>query len=73
MDWCSSPTVKSLRVGAAERFDELQLDAVRVLELVDHDVEEPPAPEVSDLLGGRQHLDGEELEVGEVEPGARRP
>ena len=62
---------EELGVGAAEGFDELQLDAVRVLELVDHDVEEPPAPEISHLLGGRQHLDGEELEVREVESGPR--
>ena len=61
---------EELGVRAAERFDELQLDAVRVLELVDHDVGGTARARGLELLGGRKHLDGEELEVREVEAGA---
>jgi hypothetical protein len=54
------------RGGAAKRLDEVDLDRVRVLELVDQDVIEALAPFAP--RGRRpQQLEGAQLEVGEVE------
>ena len=53
--------------AAAEPFDDLYLEPVRVLEFVDHDVREPPLQRFG--YGGMpsQHLCREQLEVEEVE------
>jgi hypothetical protein len=53
--------------AGCEEVDELALEAVRVLELVDHDRAEAPALALADLRMLLQQVAGEELEVLEVE------
>ena len=55
------------RVRAAEPVDQLELDAVRVLELVDHQVPEPVAPGRRNGFGRPQQLHRPQLQVREVE------
>ena len=55
------------RLGAAKLLDEVELDPVRVLELVHHQVLEAPVPLLADRRRGAKELDGVDLEVGEVE------
>ena len=56
---------------SAQRLDQLQLQAVRVLEFVDHQLGEALAVQVADLrLGQQPHR--EQLQVFEVQPGAGR-
>jgi len=58
---------EQLRVLACEKIHELALEAVRVLELVDHDRLEAPALAPADLLVVAKELAHEKLEVLEVE------
>ena len=61
------------QVVALERLEDVELEPVRVLELVDHDQREALGPALAaGGVGGEQVADAE-LEVLEVEPGARRP
>ena len=58
-----------LAARPAQRLDQPQLQAVGVLELVDHQVAEAPAVGLADL-GALQQPGGEDLQVLEVDPGA---
>ena len=69
MDWNSSPTANSRVCGPAQGVDQGELDAVRVLELVHHQVLEALPPGLADRSGGPQQLERPQLEVLEV--GAR--
>ncbi len=56
------------RLGPAKLLDQVELDAVRVLELVDHQVLEAPVPQRRGPPAEvAKELDGVDLEVGEVE------
>ena len=58
---------EELAVLARQQVDQFALEAVRVLELVDHDRAEPPAFALSDLVVLPEELAREDLQVLEVE------
>jgi hypothetical protein len=60
-----------LGLGALERLDQPQLQAVGVLELVDQQVGEAAAVGLADL-GALEQAGGEDQQVLEVDPGAAR-
>ena len=63
------PDDEEPRLGAAEGVDQLELDTVRVLELVHHQMGEAGPPRLGHGTGAAQELQGTELEIREV--GAR--
>ncbi len=58
------------QVRALERLEHVELEPVRVLELVDHDQVEALAP-LAPRAGVGEQVAHAQLEVGEVDPGAR--
>jgi hypothetical protein len=60
------------RLGSPQRVDQRQLDAIRVLELIHHQVLEALPPRCSDGPGRLQQRERAQLEVLEVGPGALR-
>jgi hypothetical protein len=60
------------RVRPAQEIHEVALQAVRVLELVDHDRSEPQAFALADLRVVTQQITGVQLQVLEIERGFPR-